>query len=391
MMMRLASSSLPTLNGVKSVGLAMCLTHNVVQERLEQLSLEHAARSVYDYIRSIVTAFKPGLTVRAIRPVIAGLEALGHSVDSLLAEAGIPASILADLDGYLPAGSSRKLWERAAAIAKDDNLGIHVAMAAPVNAFDVHAYAMLSSPTLSGALNRVCRYQRLINEGTELTLDDDAGGGVLRHGLLGGGAVSRQPAEFLAVTWLRLGRMVTGTAWSPVQVFFAHDPPADTRPHEEIFGVRPNFASGFTAMRIPAATLALTNPRADATLAALLDRYTSTLLDTRPTLTTVSGRVRGWLVESHGSGVPLARDAARALAMSERTLHRRLADEQTTFRELLDRFRHEKAVELLTTRRHGIAEVAFLLGYSEMTAFYRAFKRWTGRSPAQVRERALSD
>jgi len=132
-----------------------------------------------------VTAFKPGLTVRAIRPVIAGLEALGHSVDSLLAEAGMPASILADLDGYLPAGSSRKLWERAVAIANDD-CGIHVAMAAPVNAFDVHAYAMLSSPTLSGALYRVCRYQRLINEGTELTLEDDAGGGVLRQGLLGG-------------------------------------------------------------------------------------------------------------------------------------------------------------------------------------------------------------
>jgi hypothetical protein len=240
-----------------------------------------------------VTAFKPGLTVRAIRPVIAGLEALGHSVDSLLAEAGIPASILADLDGYLLAGSSRKLWERAVAKAKDDCLAIHVAMAAPVNAFDVHAYAMLSSPTLSGALYRVCRYQRLINEGTELTLEDDGGDGVLRHGLLGGGAVSRQPAEFLAVTWLRLGRMVTGTAWSPVQMFFRAMIDLRIRvPHEEIFGVRPNFGSGFTAMRIPAAPLALSNPRADATLAALLDRYTSTLLDKRPTLTTVSGRVR---------------------------------------------------------------------------------------------------
>lgn len=338
-----------------------------------------------------MTAFKPGLTVRAIRPVIAGLEALGHPVDLLLAEAGIPASILADLDTYLPAGSSRKLWDRGVAIANDDCLGLNVAMAAPVHAFDVHAYAMLSSSTLSGALQRACRYQRLINEGTELTLEDDGGDGVLRHGLLGGGAVSRQPAEFLAATWLKLGRMVTGSVWSPAQVFFAHDRPADTRLHEELFGVRPNFASGFTAMRIPAATLALTNPRADVTLAALLDRYTSTLLDTRPRLTTVSGRVRSWLVESHGLGAPLAREAAKALAMSERTLHRRLADEQTTFRELLDRFRHEKAVALLTARRHGIAEVAFLLGYSEMPAFYRAFKRWTGRSPAQLRESALSD
>ena len=343
------------------------------------------------YIRNIVTAFKPGLTVRAIRPVIAGLTALGHPVDTLLLEAGLPASVLADLDGYLPAGSSRKLWDRGVAITGDACLGLHVAMAAPVNAFDVHAYAMLSSSTLSGALQRACRYQRLINEGTELTLEYDGGDGVLRHGLWGGRAVSRQAAEFLAATWLRLGRMVTGSDWSPAQVFFAHDRPADTRLHEEVFGVPPKFASGFTAIRIPAATLALTNPRADATLAELLDRYTSTLLDKRPTHTTVSGRVRGWLVESHGLGAPLARDAAKALAMSERTLHRRLADEQTTFRELLDRFRHEKAVALLTARRQGIAEVAFLLGYSEMTAFYRAFKRWTGRSPAQLRENATSD
>jgi Arabinose-binding domain of AraC transcription regulator, N-term len=116
------------------------------------------------YIRSIVTAFKPGLTVRAIRPVIAGLEALGHPVDLLLAEAGIPASILADLDTYLPTGSSRKLWDRGVAIANDDCLGLNVAMAAPVHAFDVHAYAMLSSSTLSGALQRAGRYQRLINE-----------------------------------------------------------------------------------------------------------------------------------------------------------------------------------------------------------------------------------
>src|SRR5262245_59882022 len=99
-------------------------------------------RKGISYIRSIVTAFKPGLTVRAIRPVIAGLEALGHPVDSLLADAGITASILADLDGYLPVGSTRKLWDRGVAIANDDCLGIHVAMAAPVNSFDIHAYAM---------------------------------------------------------------------------------------------------------------------------------------------------------------------------------------------------------------------------------------------------------
>jgi len=309
-------------------------------------------------------------------------------VEPLLAEAGIPASIIADLDAHLPSGSMPRLWERAVALTNDGCLGIHIAEATPVSAFDVHAYAMLSSPTLRDAFTRAARYQRLINEGTELTFSETPHEAVLRHGLAGGGAVARQPAEFLAATWLRLGRLVTGSDWSPAQVFFAHERPADTREHTRVFQAPLQFSSGQTAMRLPATVLELSNPRADATLAALLDRYTSSMLEQHPSHSTTSGRVRAWLVEAHGSGAPEARRAARALAMSERTLHRRLAQEQTTFRKLLDQFRHEQAVAMLAARRHSIAEVAFLLGYSELPAFYRAFRRWTGRSPARLREGA---
>lgn len=333
-----------------------------------------------------MTVRKPGLTVRAVQPVIAGLEALGHPVDALLAEVGITPPILADPEGRLPPGSMARLWDRAVALTADDRLGMHVAMAAPINAFDVHAYAILSSPTLRDAYCRACRYQRLINEATQLTFSEGPEGGVLHHGLPGGGSVSRQPAEFLVTTWLRFGRLVTGSPWMPDGVLFAHDQPTDTREHLSLFGPSLQFTSGQTAMRVPAVALQLENPRSDPSLLALLDRYASTLLERHPALETVSGRVRAWLVEAHNAGAPTARRAARALAMSERTLHRRLADEQTTFRELLDRFRHEKAVPLLASRRYSIADVAFLLGYSELSAFYRAFRRWTGRSPAQLRD-----
>jgi AraC-like DNA-binding protein len=279
-----------------------------------------------------------------------------------------------------------KLWDRAVAITGDGRLGMHVAMAAPINAFDVHAYAMLSSPKLRDAYHRACRYQSLINEATELTFSEGPKEGVLRHGLPGGGSVSRQPAEFLVTTWLRFGRLVTGSQWAPTQVFFAHDRPTDAREHAAVFGAPLQFTSGQTAMHVPVAVLELANPRADATLVGLLDRYTSALLQRQPPLTTVSARVRAWLVEAHGAGVPAARQAAKALAMSERTLHRRLEQERTTFRKLLDQFRHEKAVALLASRRYSIAEVAFLLGYSELSAFYRAFRRWTGKSPAELRD-----
>lgn len=326
------------------------------------------------------------LTTRALRPVIAGLDALNHRSGSLLAEAGIPAAILADPDGHLPPGSMGRLWDCAVAITGDDCLGIHVALAAPIPSFDVHGYAMLSSPTLRDAYHRACRYQQLINEATALTFVEGADEAVLRHGLASGRAVARQPAEFLVASWLRMGRLVTGSEWAPAQVFFAHDRPRETEAHAALFGAAVHFASGHTAMHLPRSVLDLTNPRADAALLEVIDRYTAILLDRSPPQTTISARVRVWLVEAHGAGAPEARQAARALAMSERTLHRHLAREQTTFRKLLDQFRHERAVTLLTSRRHSIAETAFLLGYSELSAFYRAFRRWTGGSPAQVRD-----
>lgn len=334
-----------------------------------------------------MAALKPRLSARALKPIIGGLEALGHAVEPVLAEAGLARATLTELEARLPVGAGARVWQAAVARTGDERLGLHLARAAPLQSFDMHAYAMLSSPTLRDAFHRACRYQHLINEGTELTFTGTPDG-VLRHSLPGGRSVPRQPAEFLATAWLRLGRVVTGTAWVPTEVRFAHERPADTSEYDALFGVAVQFNTGQTAMHIPAPALDLPNQRADATLVSLLDSYAATLLEQQPAFASESARVRAWLVEAHTTGAPRAEQAAKALAMSVRTLHRRLKSEGTTFQALLDQFRHEKAVSLLNARRHSIAEVAFLLGYSELSAFYRAFRRWTGTAPAKLREEA---
>lgn len=165
----------------------------------------------------MVTSRISGLTARAVQPVVAGLEALGHPAHRLLADSGISSAVLADPDGRVPAGSMARLWDRAVELTGDDCLGMHVADAAPIPSFEVHAYAILSSPTLRDAYKRACRYQRLINVKTELTFSETATEAVLRHTLPGGGAVSRQPAEFLATSWLRPGRLLVGEPWTQSQ------------------------------------------------------------------------------------------------------------------------------------------------------------------------------
>jgi lambda repressor-like predicted transcriptional regulator len=141
---------------------------------------------------------EPHITVRAVQPIIAALEALGHQVDGILAEAKISRATLQNADGRVPHSAMMLFWERARMITGDNHLGIHLAEAAPIQSFKVHSYAMLSSSTLCEAYRRACRYQRLIHEATDLIFEEGNNEGVLRHALPGERPVPRHPAEALA-------------------------------------------------------------------------------------------------------------------------------------------------------------------------------------------------
>ncbi len=334
---------------------------------------------------------EPHLTVRAVQPVIAALEALGHQIDGILAEARISRATLQDADGRVPHSAMMLFWERARIITGDDHIGIHLAEAVPIQSFEVHSYALLSSTTLREAYRRACRYQRLIHEATDLTFEEGTNEGVLRHALPGGRPLPRHPAEFLATLWVRLGRLITGEDWAPSLVCFAHDTPKDATEHERVFRAPIRFSSGINAMQIPNHILDASNPRADANLASLLDRYADGLLKQAPRQASFAERVRTWLVAELNGGSPTIFSAARALHISERTLHRSLQNEGTSFRELLDQLRQERAAALLANPRCSVAEAGFLLGFAGLSSFSRAFKRWTGKAPAEFRAEALAN
>jgi AraC-like DNA-binding protein len=276
-------------------------------------------------------------------------------------------------------------WSGALEATGDEALGLHLAEIAPLESFEGHGYALLSSGSLREAYRRACRYQRLIHEVTRLSLEEGEEDAVLSHARPGGRPVGRHPAEFLAVAWVRLGREVTGDRWLPRAVYFAHGAPPDASEHERIFGPVVRFGAGRTAIRVDNATLDQPAASADATLAEILDRHVHTLLSERPEAETLADRVRSALEDGLPSGDVRAVDVSRRLAMSERSLRRGLAAEGTKLTEILSRLRLERATTLLEGGRCSISEVAYLLGFSELSSFHRAFKRWTGRTPAEVR------
>jgi AraC-like DNA-binding protein len=332
--------------------------------------------------------WEPQITTRAIRPVVAGLEALGHPTAAILRDAGLSREAVDDVDARFPRAVMRRVWESAIAVTDDDCLGIHLAEAAPVTSFEVHAYAMLASPTLREAYRRACRYQRLVHEVNHLDFDETPEEAVLHHALPGGRPAARHPAEFLATIWVRFGRMVVGDGWNPTRVSFAHARPADVAEHARVFRAPVHFAAARTAVHVAVDALDAPNPHADEALARMLGRYADGLLARGPRRGTLSDRVRAILLERLGAEVPTAARVARGLNLSVRSLHRGLAEEGTTFRGLCDQVRHEQAESLLADPRRGIDDVAFLLGFAELSSFYRAFRRWTSSTPAEFRRAA---
>lgn len=321
---------------------------------------------------------------RAVLPLIAGLEILGFDADNVLETCGLPRSELMNPDGRVPHSTMMVFWQVAVEASRDENLGLHLAEAAPLESFGVHTYALESSSSLREAYRRAARYQRLIHEVTELVFQEGAEEGVLRHALPGGRSVPRQVAEFLATLWLRFGRRVVGTDWAPRLVCFDHEPPSDLTEHVRIFRTAIRFQAGSTAMHIPNQILDESSLRSHGGLIRVLDDYADRVISRFPTSSTQSGRVRNWLAE-HLVSRPTAEMVAESFHVSVRTLHRSLQREGTTFWSIFDQLRWDLAKAYLSNPRQSVTEVASLLGFSEVSSFHRAFVRWSGTTPATFR------
>ena len=334
-----------------------------------------------------MAAAEPRLTVRAINPLLAGLRALGHDPGPLLDAAGIDASQLGDPDVRVPMRAVLRLIDGAVTETGDDNLGLHLAEHADLGSGDVHFYAMLASRTLGDAYNRLCRYQRLIHDTSRIELESEPGRAMLRHVMTGRQAAPRHSAEFLLAVWVRAGRVITGIDWTPLDVHFMHAAPSNVRDHSAFFRCPLHFGMPDNALILPESLLDTPCVRADESLIAVLDRYAADRIDPEPLTDDIVDRVRSTLADELKGGEPAARQLAARLKMGVRTLSRALAAAGTSYRQVLDGLRREQALRHLAGNRFSISEIAFLLGFVELSSFNRAFKRWTGEMPADFRRR----
>ena len=318
----------------------------------------------------------------------------GVAAADLRAATGFDPALAADPDARIPLALETALWEEAARRAGNPAFGLHAAQGLKPGVFDVLDYVFRTAPTLRASLERLARYNRLLHDIAAITLVDRGPITRVEHTLSQPGATqSRHAAEFTLAAIVVAGSQMTEAPLRPAKVAFRHAAPDDRalREHERLFGVKPAFDQPVNALELDRETLARALPRADPILSRVVIRHADAMLAARPAPAEgFSHRLRRLLAlalaEEEG-GIGLQEAAAR-LHMSERTLQRRLADEGLTFDALLEDLRRELAVRYLQDRKVAIAQIAYLLGYSEPSAFHRAFKRWTGKTPLEMRQTA---
>jgi AraC-like DNA-binding protein len=327
-----------------------------------------------------------GVGVRALTPLIEELAKQGHSVADLLRDFGLDARTVEDEDCRIPIALLDTLWQRASAVSGDHFFGLHAAEGVSRGSFGLLSYLGSVQPSLGEGLHSVIRYFRLLSDASEYRLE--LGGATVRltaWQYVVTEAPVRQRVEFTIAAMFRYCKAAVVGDFCIEEVFFEHPAPPDTGEHRRIFGLEPRFLAGESGFRFAAAWLECPLHTSDRHLAALLQRLADwTLMETNSRQTT--GRLLQKLILQESLRTPLTlATAAHRLGMSPRGLQRRLNRERTTLRRLTDELREAVAAQLLQETEQGLAEVASALGFSDLAAFCRAFKRWKGVTPAGFR------
>jgi AraC-like DNA-binding protein len=340
--------------------------------------------------RATTTATRPSppLTEPALnfRTYVDALARLGFQVDVLLRDAGVPRSALDDPDGRIPCATIGAILNRALSERRVESLGMRIAIETPIGAFPLIDYLVLSSETAGHALEQLARYFRLVASAVALEFRHDKE--TIRVSYEGPSG-SMQYEFGITLCLLHL-RRETDKRFRAESVSLVHRPD-NLGDMEEVLGspVRPGAAwNGWTMTR---EMWNLPLRRRDPILRGLLEQQASDMLRRLPAIGGAAFEVRQALVSRVVGGDTRIEAVARDLAVSVRSLQRRLSAEGHSYHALVDETRKEAAGQYLIASSMSIGEVGFLLGYSEAAAFHRAFKRWSGMTPQDFRRQHRSD
>jgi len=322
----------------------------------------------------------------AARETLRYLDRNGIDAEPLLLKAELSRNQLSPDSGGISVGSQHRFLEFAATETDDSLLGLHVATKMDLRDAGILFYLTAASTTVAEALEHLARYAGTANEAVHLEISRHKGEAVLAVRPIGWyDEPWRQFSEFIALAVIRALNRATNPEFAPSRMTFAHPRNSGLREIHRSLRCPVEFAQTTDSWVFPQRVMELPITSGDSHLLQILEAHADDLLSERRIATGLQGLVENQLRSMLPSGRVQMAAVAQQLGMSERSFKRHLAQEGTTFGEILDRLRNNLALRYLRDRRMTLQQVAWQLGYSEIGAFNHAFKRWTGTSPGRAR------
>jgi len=317
------------------------------------------------------------------------LEKRGLDPKIILEKEGIDPAILDSPDSRFTIDQMHRLTERARELSGDEFIGLHQGESF-IRMSNILGHLMMNCTNLREALNKYGRYQKIADETvrSDLTIAKDRASLII-NALDSNYNDAMQMMDFRLSGCYTFFKVLTEADIPLIEVSFRHDTPEETGEYERIFKCPIKFSSDVNALVFKKDFLDHKIIQPNRELFNLFEEHAKSVLDKQISIESYKHKVGRIIIKSFSGENPSIEDVASSMAMSVRKLQNKLNEENTTYSELYNSIRKERAMEYLKDKKTSIAEITYMLGFSEPSAFHRSFKRWTGHAPGFYRNNLM--
>ena len=313
------------------------------------------------------------------------LESSGIDPDPVFREAGIDPEIMFDPGARIPLEKFEKLDLLATEVSGDPDFGLKANEYMTVAHLGALGFAWLASSSLRTAFQRLSRYAKVIQEKLEIILSEDEQRFYVQiEGKVRQDNVRVREGHQLSIL-TKFCRMIAGEDFCPAGVRFQQEQPDDTSYHYELFRCPVEFGSEHTQLVLDLADVDKRLTGSNAELANMNEHIVVRYL-AHSAKQDIVNQVKASIIDGLTTGAVTEKSVAETLFMTPRNMHRKLQKEETTFKQLLTDVRKDLARQYIHDRSKTLTEISYLLGFSEVSSFSRAYKGWTGRPPSEARQ-----
>ncbi|AJS60601.1 AraC family transcriptional regulator [Paenibacillus sp. IHBB 10380] len=329
-----------------------------------------------------------GVSVSLLFPMMKTMAQSGYDWDAFCEYAAIDSKLLYNAEARITEDDFERIVKAAALYTEDELFGLHQGQRMNISDLGVLGYVMLHSKTIGKALSAYQKYNFIVCSGFNADIEVQ-GQDILISLFLNNSltAPSRHCIEELTVSFYQTLLGLSCKAIPVKDVQFMHGQPPRIEEYVAVFGVVPQFNQNANTLRFSVEILDYPVLSADTRLLGIFEAIAEEVRTKLTQGSVLTGELYRWIIECMPTHFPTLQDASKHMRMSVRTLQARLKGENTSYNRLANEVRKELALRYLAKPEYTISEIAYLLHFSEPSAFQSAFRKWAGAAPGEYRQR----